>query len=253
MESLKAHSRYLTEPSSSPDEPPVHKYTLRGVCTEPHVTYVLRRSTHSHENPEPSDEYQWWRLSFSVDDAKLKQSQAGQTSAPKDADVIGYTAHKVREVEVLRAAREESKNVLLVYANSNAMNFQDDQIPEALQVCTSYYLPAQLTDQRFVSDDNAAFDSELRDWQDNPDTTSRQEDEWEQTMGSRPGFPSPSIEGRNVPASKVNVFDYQVSSFDDDSAKQSREMQERGGKSLLGQASSQPRQEQDTGPRSDWG
>jgi hypothetical protein len=134
LESLRGSSKFLTEPSDTPGEPPVHKYTLRGVCTEPHVTYVLRRRIPDPETP-PSDDHDWWRISFSVDDAKTRQAETGGTSsAPKDADVIGYTAHKVREVEVLRAAREESKNVLLVYANSNAMSFKEEPVPPTLQV-----------------------------------------------------------------------------------------------------------------------
>jgi hypothetical protein len=141
LESLRGSSKFLTEPSDTPGEPPVHKYTLRGVCTEPHVTYVLRRRIPDPETP-PSDDYDWWRISFSVDDAKTRQAETGGTSsAPKDADVIGYTAHKVREVEVLRAAREESKNVLLVYANSNAMNFKEEPVPPTLQVRSSQSPP----------------------------------------------------------------------------------------------------------------
>jgi hypothetical protein len=141
LESLRGSSKFLTEPSGTPGEPPVHKYTLRGVCTEPHVTYVLRRRIPEPETA-PSDDYDWWRISFSVDDAKTRQAETGGTSsAPKDADVIGYTAHKVREVEVLRAAREESKNVLLVYANSNAMNFKEEPVPPTLQVRSSQLPP----------------------------------------------------------------------------------------------------------------
>ncbi|KAL4778061.1 ubiquitin interaction motif protein [Aspergillus varians] len=240
MASLKSYSRYLTEPSTIPGDPPVHKYTLRGVCTEPHVTYVLRRNIlSSDDSPEsnPSDGYQWWRLSFSVDDSKSSEVQSGRTSAPKDADVIGYTARKVQEVEVLRAAQEESKNVLLVYANSNAMNFKEEPIPAALQA--------------FVNADNAAFDSELQGWENNT-TDTRQDtadNEWEQTIESRPPpYPSPSIDQEATEASKVNVFDYQVSSFDDDAAEQGQEMKERGGKPLLHQA----RSVQPQGPDPEW-
>ena len=87
--------------------------------------------------PTAADEWQWWRISFSTDDAKARQVESQQSDAPssKNADVIGYTARKVREIEVLKAAREESKNVLLVYANGNAMNFREEPIPSPLQVC----------------------------------------------------------------------------------------------------------------------
>ncbi|KAL6234952.1 hypothetical protein BDW75DRAFT_151489 [Aspergillus navahoensis] len=231
MESLKSYSKYLTEPSTSPGEPPVHKYTLRGVCTEPHVTYVLRRSIADNITEPNPDEYEWWRISFSVEDAKSRQAQTGR-SAPTDADVIGYTARKVREVEVLRAAREESKNVLLVYANSNAMNYKGGPVPVPLQ--------------RFVSDDNAAFEKELREWENTADSSRDADTEWEQTVGSRPAYPSPSIGQEDVPASKVNVFDYQVASFDDDPAEE-QEMQEKR-RPLLGQAASHAHLGQASGP-----
>jgi hypothetical protein len=71
--------------------------------------------------------------------------------------------------------------------------------------------------------------------------------DWEQTFGSRPAYPSPSIreEGTSegIAARNVNVFDYQVSSFDDDSATEpGQEMQERAGRSLLNQGAVQPGQ-----------
>lgn len=106
---------------------------LRGVCTEPHITYVLRP-----RNPnESTDEWQWWRISFSLEDEKTRQAERharGEIPAPK-TDAIGYTARKVREIEVLHAAREESRGALLVYASSNAMNFQQEAITQQLQVC----------------------------------------------------------------------------------------------------------------------
>lgn len=84
------------------------------------------------------DEWQWWRISFSKDDAKTQQAAKAQNSlrknaAPKNADIIGYTTTKVRQIEVLKAARESS-NVLLVYANSNSVSFQSGIAPPALQV-----------------------------------------------------------------------------------------------------------------------
>lgn len=161
LESLKLYSNVLTKPAASPHEPPHHRYTLRGVCTLPHVTYVLKRRTadlaesgNGSEN-QASDGWQWWRLSFSVDDAKLRVAEANRTSAvpstgntsaageaskrsrvsvPSNADVLGYTARRVREVEVLRAAKEESPTVLLVYASENAINFKEDAAPQPLQV-----------------------------------------------------------------------------------------------------------------------
>lgn len=89
---------------------------------------------------KPQQGWQWWRISFSTDDAKTQQSESSKSNgtgkyvAPPNTDVIGYTARKVREIEVLRAAREESKSVLLVYANSSAVQFGESPAPTPLQV-----------------------------------------------------------------------------------------------------------------------
>lgn len=137
MDTLRDYSKILTEPPESPTEPPYHKYTLRGVCTEPHITYVLRpRENATSSESRADDEWQWWRISFSTEDAKTRQAESSRDghAAPNNADVIGYTARKVREIEVLRAAREEFKSVLLVYASANAVRAQEGQIPPPLQV-----------------------------------------------------------------------------------------------------------------------
>jgi len=137
IEALRGYSKILTEPSTSADEPPLHKYTLRGVCTQPHITYVLRPRENAQESDaRTDDEWQWWRISFSTEDAKTQQAESDRAShaAPSNTDVIGYTARKVREIEVLRAAREESKSVLLVYASANAVTAQEAQIQAPLQV-----------------------------------------------------------------------------------------------------------------------
>jgi hypothetical protein len=142
VETLRNYSKFLTEPSESPTDPPQHRYTLRGVCTEPHITYVLKpRTSHNSEQatdlqPSADDQWQWWRLSFSTDDAKARQAETNRDgkATANNADVVGYTARKVREIEVLHAAREESKNVLLVYANSNAMSVPANPLPAELQV-----------------------------------------------------------------------------------------------------------------------
>lgn len=164
QETFRKHSKVLTEQTSSTD-PPYNKYTLRGVSTLPHVTYVLKRrvpeegTQDAHEANRP-DEWQWWRISFSTDDAKARLAEETQTAAvassqggptpdqqetkkkreiPRNADVVGYTARKVREIEVLKAAREESSTVILVYANEHAVNFKESGLPLELQVCNVLY------------------------------------------------------------------------------------------------------------------
>ncbi|KAK2829914.1 hypothetical protein FQN49_007132 [Arthroderma sp. PD_2] len=175
IDSLQQLSDSFTGPSSFPDEAPRHKYTLRGVCTEPHILYILKPRKQAvdlmtddfNDVPAP-DEWQWWRISFSVADANVSSASAtlkpspqeeSSTSAqaggksvsravvPDNVDVIGYTARPVREIEVLRAAREGSPTVLLVYANEDAMNFGGEDLPDPLK--------------KFVDMDNELFQQEL--------------------------------------------------------------------------------------------
>jgi hypothetical protein len=146
LEAMRSYSKSLTEPSQAPGEPPLHKYTLRGVCTEPHVTYVLRAgdtTTSGDIDNENVGATQWWRISFSTEDGRTRQAAKreaqGNQSASSNGDVVGYTAHRVREVEVLRAAREEYRSVLLVYANDNAVNAKVEAAPHSLRVRSDPY------------------------------------------------------------------------------------------------------------------
>ncbi|KAH8701803.1 hypothetical protein BGW36DRAFT_289204 [Talaromyces proteolyticus] len=231
-DSLRKYSKIFTEPSASDDQSPHRKYTLRGVCTAPHVTFVLRRNSHdgSEDLIEMEDtnaeEWQWWRISFSADDAKTQQAAKSENTkrrnlAPKNADIVGFTTTKVREIEVLKAARESS-NALLVYANPNALAFQTDHTPPPLQ--------------EFVNTDNISFKAEL-------DAADRMyQDEQMVEPGETVFEEWPDINETQAPtrpdniaaaASNVNVFDYEVNSFDDEASNRGQEMQEVGGKSLL--------------------
>ncbi|KAI9929947.1 hypothetical protein ASPWEDRAFT_23675 [Aspergillus wentii DTO 134E9] len=221
METLRGYSKMLTEPSTSPAEPPHHAYTLRGVCTEPHVTYVLRRrgADGAEDAMDTAEnEWQWWRISFSTDDAKTRQAESNtsSSSASKNADVIGYTARKVREVEVLRAAREESNTALLVYANNNALGVQEEPIPPQLK--------------NFVDIDNRSFEAEFQDAE---DFGHQGEGGNSQDVGStNPDQGLPKAGPEVPPRPNVNVFDYEVRSFDDEE-KSGQEMEERTGGGLL--------------------
>lgn len=144
METLRSYSKELTEAPEAPGEPPLNRYTLRGVCTEPHVTYVLKRADTKGSNDlmdvdgEQDNCDQWWRISYSTEDGKTRQAAKreaqGNPAATQNGDVIGYTARKVREIEVLRAAREEWRSVLLVYASDAAVNAPVEPAPTQLRV-----------------------------------------------------------------------------------------------------------------------
>ncbi|PYH41680.1 putative nuclear distribution protein RO10 [Aspergillus saccharolyticus JOP 1030-1] len=234
-EGLREYSKILTE--ASPDAEPHYKYTLRGVCTQPHVTYVLRRCDEHGSDDEPSitGEYQWWRFSFSTEDAAIRKAESeGRAKTDFDhADIIGYTARKVNEAEVLQAAREESNQVLLVYANSNAVSMGVEPAPAQLQ--------------KFVEKDNKTFESELQD----AEMAQQQSETQHQSSGTLVGLSlkqksrlhiadanwQPSLKPEQERTTQnVNVFDYQVPSFNE-TQEPGQEMQQRNGRPLLSRSS----------------
>ena len=191
-EVYRSVAQQLTHPSPDPEEPPTHKYTLRGVSTKPHITYVLRPviedlmdisgegnegvSGEPNGTSEDKAAWQWWRISFS-DEESHSSTELPVHGPPTQAEVhvtgtsvdVGggqfsecsrkiqqpenrscFSVRKVREVEVLKAAREESNSVLLVYADEDAVKLDPSQIPD---------LTPEL--RAFVDLDNEAFAREL--------------------------------------------------------------------------------------------
>lgn len=97
-------------------------------------------------------------------------------SAAPDIVGIGYSTQKVKGQEVLRAAREETESVCLVYASDQAMNFPAPDISPALR--------------QWIDHDNIAFERELSAEVDRReierDQDARQAEgmvEWERTVG----------------------------------------------------------------------
>ncbi|MCJ1285160.1 hypothetical protein MMC26_004498 [Xylographa opegraphella] len=130
VEKLRELSKLYTKPSENIDDPPHHKYTLRGVSTNQNTTYVLANPNGPGDLMSSGlEEWQWWKISYSVG----------------DVHPISYA--KVREVEVLKAARDESHKALLVYASQKALSYQEERIPDQLI--------------NFVRADNLAFETEL--------------------------------------------------------------------------------------------
>ncbi|KAL8917692.1 MAG: hypothetical protein Q9172_005720 [Xanthocarpia lactea] len=129
---LRELSKLLTEPSDIPEESPRERYTLRGVCAEPHTVYVQERikpETQDDLVQEDAEGWQWWKFNY----------ESNRT------DVI--SCMKVRQVEVLKAARDESPSAVLVYASDRAMSVENKELPREL---TS-----------FVQYDNSTFAAEL--------------------------------------------------------------------------------------------
>lgn len=147
---LKEFSQRLTFKEG--DGPPYHKYTLRGVCTQENVMYVLKQFPGTDFT---ECEGQWWRISYSVDDARelayrrlqhpLRSTTPNGTEyfldptkprvpVPEHKEIAAATVNPVGEFDVLRAAETESSSVLLVYASEDAVKYQAHELPEPLQV-----------------------------------------------------------------------------------------------------------------------
>lgn len=149
----------FTEASPDASRKPTHRYTLRGVSTSPHVTYFCSRRQIDLLVAEDAlnDEWEWWRASFSKEDGKLQQQEkkaateasdnnttlkidqpalsASQLHSKSDSDdLVGYTLKRVSEADVLKAATDESKSVLVVYASDAAVAYNGSPPNHQLQV-----------------------------------------------------------------------------------------------------------------------
>ncbi|KAL9612101.1 MAG: hypothetical protein Q9167_003288 [Letrouitia subvulpina] len=132
MKQLHDLSRLFTVASENPDQPPYHRYTLRGVCAEHHTVFIQIKSESDSEDDDTNTEkadWQWWKLEYHYD-----VSQA-------------VSRTKVREIEVLKAAKDDARTALLVYASDQAMTWKTESVP------------SQLLD--FVRVDNLSFAAEL--------------------------------------------------------------------------------------------
>lgn len=69
-DSLRQLSKLYTEPSSDPNEPPTHKYTLRGVSTTKSTMYIRRKAEIDlidmglENDGLPSSGDQWWKIEY---------------------------------------------------------------------------------------------------------------------------------------------------------------------------------------------
>ncbi|KAI4114270.1 MAG: hypothetical protein LQ345_004921, partial [Seirophora villosa] len=168
-EKLRELSKLFTEPSDVPDDPPQDRYTLRGVCAAPHTVYVQERTKADSEDDlldlgSGEEEWQWWKLSYEVSAAQP------------------ISCSKVREIEVLKAARDEAPSAILVYASDRAMAVQKRELPPSLQ--------------RFVQTDNRAFAAELAVSRSPPPPPQQQQ---QQLATNNPYLQSAAEEGEEGP------------------------------------------------------
>ncbi|KAH8600848.1 hypothetical protein B0O99DRAFT_589727 [Bisporella sp. PMI_857] len=137
LEELRQLSKLYTEPSEDPDQPALHRYTLRGVCVDKSTMYVCRQAEPSlvdldfgEEESKPSEE-QWWRIHY----------------AARDSNPVAV--EKTTEERVLEAAnsKSESGGPLVIYASDKAMQWESKPLPAALET--------------FVKKDNSFFKREF--------------------------------------------------------------------------------------------
>lgn len=182
---LRATTAELTKPEVESPLSPTHRYTLRGISTGKHITYVLQPAVEALPEAETgnteSDPWQWWRLSMSSEEVNhnpslpfgpnpqpFPPSQQGVSNAANglfspwpastnenkeaaselNGNVFAYSIRKVTEDDVLKAAREEDDSITLVYASDKAVSFQTSTLSGPLQM--------------FVKADNKIFENELR-------------------------------------------------------------------------------------------
>ncbi|KAL9640894.1 MAG: hypothetical protein Q9204_000514 [Flavoplaca sp. TL-2023a] len=129
---LRELSKLLTEPSDVHEESPSDRYTLRGVCAAPNIVYVQEKTqmeTFDDMLNGEAEDWQWWKLQF----------ECNHTTS--------FSCTKVRQVEVLKAVRDESPSAVLVYASDKAMSVENKELPPELK--------------SFVQADNSLFAAEL--------------------------------------------------------------------------------------------
>ncbi|KFZ24563.1 hypothetical protein V502_00948 [Pseudogymnoascus sp. VKM F-4520 (FW-2644)] len=134
-ESLRELSKLYTRPATEAGQPPIHKYTLCGVSTSNHITYVRRRAEPDliemdlDADGTAKDADQWWKIEYSP-------------SGSQQVNVV-----KVAQTEVLFAASKETKCCIIVYASEAALAEPLRPLPEPLE--------------NFVRADNQSFRAEF--------------------------------------------------------------------------------------------
>ena len=140
---LRELSKLYTEPSEDPNQPSLHRYTLRGVCTDKNTMYICRQAEPSLIDIDIGDEEsklsheQWWRIHYASLDPNPVSVEVRNGVVPSMKCML--TIKKTTEERVLEAAsfKSESGGPLVVYASDKAMQWASTALPPALEVCDS--------------------------------------------------------------------------------------------------------------------
>jgi hypothetical protein len=84
IDALRELSKLYTEQSEDPEQPTLHKYTLRGVSTSKDTMYICRQATPDlididleDDNSRPRGD-QWWRIHYATSDSKPVNVEVSQ-------------------------------------------------------------------------------------------------------------------------------------------------------------------------------
>jgi hypothetical protein len=126
-EALKKLSGLYTNAPQDPDAPKLHSYTLRGVSTTKNTFYVCRVAEPDLINMdldslEQTNSGQWWRIDYSTSGSSKVSVEVCPSFHCLKCKLTSI--QKTTEETVLNAAKNESKNITLVYASEKAMEFK---------------------------------------------------------------------------------------------------------------------------------
>ncbi|PPJ54634.1 hypothetical protein CBER1_06157 [Cercospora berteroae] len=107
-----------------------YRYTLRGVATKPHITYLLKPKAEIEEQPENAEHNEHAGQTTSKSDATMNDDET--TTPPGyqwwriDYEITGQNAKLTRtkadDFDVIRAVELEHNSALLVYASDDAVD-----------------------------------------------------------------------------------------------------------------------------------
>jgi hypothetical protein len=126
----------LSQDTGLPQEKLKHRYSLRGVSTKPHVTYLLRPrdpfDTSMVDDEDAPEGMQWWRIEY---DVQVNGAKVIKTKSTQD--------------DVIRAVELEHNQALLVYTSDQAISDEHEvELSSALD--------------EFIYHDDEYFNSELQ-------------------------------------------------------------------------------------------
>jgi hypothetical protein len=147
---LRELSKLYTEPSEDPDQPALHRYTLRGISTSKSTTYISTQAEPDlidmdlNKDEANLDSDQWWRIVYpasgSTPFSVEVRSPLRYWSQPCES-YFDNPPQKTTLEEALEAAKcfdSQDGSVLLVYASEKAMSWERKPLPKALEVGTLF-------------------------------------------------------------------------------------------------------------------